>query len=136
MLRAEYPNATLQPMGEPHHPQFTLWVDSLRRHLQGVQPNLYLPADIRATAFQLRVWTYLQQIPYGEVRSYSEVAQAIGRPGAARAVARACASNVLALVIPCHRVIRGTGELGGYKWGLPRKRTLIDRERQVSSAKR
>jgi AraC family transcriptional regulator of adaptative response/methylated-DNA-[protein]-cysteine methyltransferase len=136
MLRAEYPNATLQPMHEPHDPQFTLWVDSLRRHLQGGQPHLHLPADIRATAFQLRVWTYLQQIPYGEVRSYTEVAQAIGRPGAARAVARACASNVLALVIPCHRVIRGTGELGGYKWGLPRKRALIDRERQVNSANR
>jgi AraC family transcriptional regulator of adaptative response/methylated-DNA-[protein]-cysteine methyltransferase len=82
------------------------------------------------------VWQYLQSIPYGEVRSYTEVAHAIGQPTAARAVAHACASNVLALVIPCHRVLRGTGELGGYKWGLPRKRALIDRERQVSASNR
>lgn len=129
MLRAEYPNATHEPMREPHDPQFDAWVDALRAHLAGKQPHLDLPADIRATAFQLRVWNYLQSIPYGEVRSYSEVAQALGQPKAARAVAHACAGNVLALVIPCHRVIRGTGELGGYKWGLPRKRALIDRER-------
>src|SRR5579884_4305594 len=70
MLRAEYPSAVLQPMREPHDPQFTLWVDALRRHLRGEQPHLELPADIRATAFQLRVWQYLQSIPYGEVRSY------------------------------------------------------------------
>lgn len=136
MLRGEYPNATLEAMREPHDPQFTAWVNALREHLAGTQPHLDLPSDIRATAFQLRVWNYLQSIPYGEVRSYSEVAQGIGQPRAARAVAHACASNVLALVIPCHRVIRGTGELGGYKWGLPRKRTLIDRERQLSSSKR
>jgi AraC family transcriptional regulator of adaptative response/methylated-DNA-[protein]-cysteine methyltransferase len=132
MLRTEYPHAAMQAMREPHDPHFTAWVDALRRHLQGVQPDLALPADIRATAFQLRVWAYLQQIPYGQVRSYSEVAQAIGRPGAARAVARACASNVLALVIPCHRVIRGTGELGGYRWGIERKRILLDQERSVT----
>jgi AraC family transcriptional regulator of adaptative response/methylated-DNA-[protein]-cysteine methyltransferase len=136
MLRAEYPNAQCEPMREPYDSQFTAWVEALRRHLRGEQPHLELPADIRATAFQLRVWNYLQSIPYGEVRSYAEVAEGIGRPTAARAVAHACASNVLALVIPCHRVIRGTGELGGYKWGLPRKRALIDRERQVSVSKR
>lgn len=130
MLRTEYPNATHEPMREPHDAQFEAWVSALREHLAGTQPHLDLPADIRATAFQLRVWNYLQCIPYGEVRSYTEVAQAIGQPKAARAVARACASNVVALVVPCHRVIRGTGELGGYKWGLPRKRALIDRERQ------
>lgn len=136
MLRAEYPNATCEPMREPHDPHFTAWVDALRRHLRGEQPHLHLPADIRATAFQLRVWHYLQSIPYGEVRSYTEVAEAIGQPKAARAVAHACASNVLAMVIPCHRVIRGTGELGGYKWGLPRKRALIDRERQFNVSNR
>lgn len=129
MLRAEYPSASCEPMREPHDPQFDAWARALRAHLSGEQPHLDLPADIRATAFQLRVWNYLQSIPYGQVRSYTEVAQAIGKPKAARAVAHACASNVLALVIPCHRVIRGSGELGGYKWGLPRKRTLIDRER-------
>jgi AraC family transcriptional regulator of adaptative response/methylated-DNA-[protein]-cysteine methyltransferase len=136
MLHAEYPNATHEQMREPHDPQFTAWVQALKQHLAGEQPHLDLPADIRATAFQLRVWNYLQSIPYGEVRSYTEVAQAIGRPTAARAVAHACASNKLALVIPCHRVIRGSGELGGYKWGLPRKRALIDRERQLKTSRR
>lgn len=134
MLRAEYPSASVEPMREPHDPHFEAWEQALRKHLEGTQPHLDLPADIRATAFQLRVWNYLQSIPYGEVRSYAEVAQAIGQPKAARAVAHACASNVLALVIPCHRVIRGTGELGGYKWGLPRKRALIDRERHAKAA--
>lgn len=136
LLRAEYPNAAFEPMREPHDPRFTAWVDALCRHLRGEQPHLDLPSDIRATAFQLRVWNYLQSIPYGEVRSYTEVAEGIGQPTAARAVARACASNVLALVIPCHRVIRGTGDLAGYRWGLPRKRALIDRERQLSASNR
>ncbi len=135
-LRSEYPNAGFEAMREPHDPRFVEWAEALRRHLGGDQPHLDLPADIRATAFQLRVWKYLQSIPYGEVRSYTEVAEGIGAPKAARAVARACAGNVLALVIPCHRVIRGTGELGGYKWGLPRKRALIDRERQETTANR
>lgn len=129
MLRAEYPNAEFEPMREPRDPHFEAWVNALRNHLAGTHPHLDLPADIRATAFQLRVWKYLQSIPYGEVRSYTEVARGIGQPAAVRAVARACAANALALVIPCHRVIRGSGELGGYKWGLPRKRALIDRER-------
>lgn len=129
MLRAEYPNAECESMREPQDPRLLAWVEALRSHLAGERPHLDLPADIRATAFQLRVWNYLQSIPYGDVQSYTEVAEGIGRPTAARAVAHACASNVLALVIPCHRVIRGSGELGGYKWGLPRKRALIDRER-------
>src|SRR6185437_12317958 len=114
-------------------PQFTAWVEALRAHLRGEQPHLDLPADIRATAFQMRVWKYLQSIPYGDVRSYAEVARAIGSPNGARAVAGACASNPVALVIPCHRVIRGTGDLGGYRWGLERKRALIDRERAIAS---
>jgi len=88
--------------------------------------------DARGTAFQLIVWRYLQKLPYGEVRSYSEVAEAIGKPSAARAVARACASNSVALLIPCHRVVRGTGELGGYRWGVQRKRVLLDTERAAS----
>jgi AraC family transcriptional regulator, regulatory protein of adaptative response / methylated-DNA-[protein]-cysteine methyltransferase len=128
-LRAEYANASLEPMREPYHPEFRRWVDAIASHLAGRHPHLDLPLDIRATAFQMRVWKYLQSIPYGEVESYGEVAAGIGAPEAARAVARACAGNVVALVIPCHRVIRGTGELGGYRWGLKRKRALIDRER-------
>jgi AraC family transcriptional regulator of adaptative response/methylated-DNA-[protein]-cysteine methyltransferase len=128
-LRREYPSATVGEMGSPHHADFEAWIAALRRHLAGRQPHVDLPLDVRATAFQLMVWSYLQSIPYGDVRSYAEVAAGIGKPKAARAVARACATNQVAVLIPCHRVIRGTGELGGYRWGLGRKRTLIERER-------
>jgi AraC family transcriptional regulator, regulatory protein of adaptative response / methylated-DNA-[protein]-cysteine methyltransferase len=133
-LRREYPAARIAPMAEPHAPEFNRWIEALESHLKGVKPRLDLPLDIRATAFQMRVWTYLQSIPYGEVQSYGEVAAAIGNPKAVRAVARACASNTVALAIPCHRVIRGSGELGGYRWGLERKRALIDLERRRKNA--
>ena len=134
MLEKEYPSANLESMTKPYSQEFKKWIDALTRHLAGHQPHLDLPLDIRATAYQMKVWNYLQSIPYGQVQSYSEVAEAIGQPNGARAVARACATNVVAVVIPCHRVIRGTGELGGYKWGLPRKRALLDRERSKKSA--
>jgi AraC family transcriptional regulator of adaptative response/methylated-DNA-[protein]-cysteine methyltransferase len=133
-LKREYPQAVITPADEPHHPDLDGWLAALQRHLAGAQPELDLPVDIRATAFQMKVWNYLQRIPYGSVESYSEVAAGIGDPKAARAVARACSSNRVALLIPCHRVIRGTGELGGYRWGLERKRVLIDRERATMSA--
>ncbi len=129
MLRKEYPKAQLAPMVDPYPEQFRAWMQALAAHLAGEQPSLQLPVDLRATAFQWKVWRYLQNIPYAEVQSYSEVAQGIGQPTAARAVARACATNRVAIVIPCHRVIRGTGELGGYRWGLDRKRALLDGER-------
>jgi AraC family transcriptional regulator, regulatory protein of adaptative response / methylated-DNA-[protein]-cysteine methyltransferase len=90
-----------------------------------------LPLDIRGTAFQQQVWNALQEIPLGETQSYRQVAQRIGKPKAARAVATACASNVLALAIPCHRVVRGTGELSGYRWGIERKRKLLETEAKV-----
>ena len=88
-----------------------------------------IPLDVHATAFQRRVWDALQLIPRGSTRSYADVARMIGRPSAARAVARACASNPLAVVVPCHRVVRGDGDLGGYRWGVERKRALLERER-------
>lgn len=128
-LRKEYPAAKLEEMAKPYPTEFNRWVTALTEYIAGKQPHLDLPLDIRATAFQMRVWNYLQSIPYGTVQSYGEVAAAIGEPKAARAVAGACASNTVAMVIPCHRVVRGTGELGGYRWGLDRKRTLIDQER-------
>jgi AraC family transcriptional regulator, regulatory protein of adaptative response / methylated-DNA-[protein]-cysteine methyltransferase len=103
-------------------------VTALMSYLHGAQPHLDLPLDIRATAFQQQVWRALQAIPVGSTRSYGEVAAAIGRPTAARAVARACASNPVALVIPCHRVIREDGNLGGYRWGLERKERLLAQE--------
>jgi AraC family transcriptional regulator of adaptative response/methylated-DNA-[protein]-cysteine methyltransferase len=94
---------------------------------------LDLPLDLRATAFQMRVWRYLQSIPYGETRSYAQVAAGIGSPKSARAVARACAGNRVALAIPCHRVIRGTGEPAGYRWGVERKRALLKQERSAQT---
>jgi AraC family transcriptional regulator of adaptative response/methylated-DNA-[protein]-cysteine methyltransferase len=128
-LAAEYPRARLAACADPPPPQFDAWVAALNRYLSGATFEMRLPVHVRATAFQLKVWTYLQSITYGQVESYQEVAKAVGVPRATRAVARACAANRVALAIPCHRVIRATGELGGYKWGPARKRTLIDQER-------
>lgn len=103
-------------------------VEALLRHMQGRDLDSSLPLDIRATAFQRRVWSYLQSIPFGETRSYSDVAKAIGRPHACRAVARACATNPVAVAIPCHRVVREDGDMGGYRWGVQRKRKLLSLE--------
>ncbi|HVT32929.1 MAG TPA: bifunctional DNA-binding transcriptional regulator/O6-methylguanine-DNA methyltransferase Ada [Rhodanobacteraceae bacterium] len=128
-LADEYPNATLAPMPKAHAATFAAWMRALGDYLEGAAPSLDLPLDVRGTAFQMRVWRYLQTIPRGHVESYAEVARGIGQPTAARAVAQACASNPVALAIPCHRVIRGNGELGGYRWGVARKRTLLDAER-------
>ena len=104
------------------------WAEDLLHHLEGQQVRLNLPLDIRATAFQMRVWRELQEIPYGSTRSYSEVAESIGQPSATRAVARACATNPVAVVIPCHRVVRQDQSLGGYRWGIDRKRRLLEQE--------
>lgn len=106
----------------------TPWVEQLLNHLDGKRPHLELPLDVQATAFQWTVWEKLREIPYGATRSYSEIARAIGRPAATRAVARACATNPVALVIPCHRVVREDKSLGGYRWGLERKKALLANE--------
>jgi AraC family transcriptional regulator, regulatory protein of adaptative response / methylated-DNA-[protein]-cysteine methyltransferase len=128
-LRREYPAATLQPVAHPAPAAFEQWKKVLTAHLAGRSPVLDLPLDIQATVFQMRVWDYLRTIPYGNVQSYREVAAGIGSPSAVRAVARACAANRIALAIPCHRVVRGDGKPGGYRWGLNRKQALLDRER-------
>jgi AraC family transcriptional regulator of adaptative response/methylated-DNA-[protein]-cysteine methyltransferase len=133
-LARELPEATLVPLGSPPPAAFTGWMAALRRHLAGSEPHLELPLDVRATAFQLRVWEFLRTIPSGETRNYGEVAAAIGRPGSARAVARACASNPVALAVPCHRVLRGDGDLGGYRWGAERKGRLLAAERAAAGA--
>lgn len=133
MLAAEYPAAAIEPMRPESAVLFQGWMSELKKHLEGAAPDLHLPLDLRATAFQWKVWRYLQSIPYGQVKSYAEVAKDLGQPTAVRAVARACATNRVALVIPCHRVIRGSGDLAGYKWGLARKRALIDQERRRPS---
>jgi AraC family transcriptional regulator of adaptative response/methylated-DNA-[protein]-cysteine methyltransferase len=132
-LRMEFPGAAIEPMKEQSRGLFGAWMNALSRYLTGTQTALDLPVDLRGTAFQLKVWNYLQKIPYGELRSYAEVARGIGAPAAVRAVASACAANRVGLVVPCHRVIRGDGGMGGYRWGVDRKRTLIDRERAVKA---
>lgn len=104
------------------------WVQAIVDHLSGAQPHLDVPLDVRATAFQRRVWDALRAIPLGATRTYGDVARAIGQPAAARAVARACAENPVAVVVPCHRVVRGDGGLGGYRWGVARKQALLARE--------
>jgi AraC family transcriptional regulator of adaptative response/methylated-DNA-[protein]-cysteine methyltransferase len=105
-------------------------VDALLRHMRGKNLDSSLPLDIRATAFQRKVWAYLQSIPFGETKSYSQVAKGIGQPTAVRAVARACATNPVAVAIPCHRVVREDGSMGGYRWGMERKKALLAMERR------
>jgi len=109
------------------------WRENLTRLIQGRATNPSLPLDIRATAFQRRVWEALQKIPRGETRSYSAVAKKIGMPKATRAVARACATNPVAVAIPCHRVVREDGSLGGYRWGIERKERLLEMEKEVGA---
>jgi AraC family transcriptional regulator of adaptative response/methylated-DNA-[protein]-cysteine methyltransferase len=123
-LRHEFPKAAVRRdrNGLSHA------VRALLRHLEGRQPRLDLPLDVRGTAFQCRVWEELLRIPYGTTRTYGEIARAVGQPGAARAVGTACGSNPVPLIIPCHRVVRGSGQLGGYGLGLPRKLALLELE--------
>jgi AraC family transcriptional regulator, regulatory protein of adaptative response / methylated-DNA-[protein]-cysteine methyltransferase len=124
-LAAEYPAASINR----DESGLSNWVEGLLRHLDGAEPDLALPLDLQATAFQTRVWDELRRIPYGATRSYAKVAEAIGQPTATRAVARACATNPVALVNPCHRVVREGGQPGGYRWGIERKERLLDLER-------
>ena len=109
-------------------------VVSVLKHLEAKQPNLDLPLDIRATAFQRQVWEKLRAIPYGQTVSYRDVASAIGKPGASRAVGHACATNPVALVIPCHRVVREDKTLGGYRWGMHRKKKLLEQEKRLTKS--
>jgi AraC family transcriptional regulator, regulatory protein of adaptative response / methylated-DNA-[protein]-cysteine methyltransferase len=131
-LRREYPAASISP----DRADLTKWIKAILTYLGGKRPHLDLPVDVQATAFQWKVWRYLQSIPYGETRAYSQVAQAIGAPAAVRAVARACATNPVCLVIPCHRVVQKDGGLAGYRWGVERKQSLIDAEKKGSTKKR
>jgi AraC family transcriptional regulator, regulatory protein of adaptative response / methylated-DNA-[protein]-cysteine methyltransferase len=103
-------------------------VQDILRHLNESIPCPDFAIDIRATAFQRRVWEELRRIPYGTTRSYSDISKSVGKPKATRAVARACGANRLAIVIPCHRVVGKNGELSGYRWGLARKRSLLEKE--------
>lgn len=123
-LERELPAAELVPADR----ELEGWIERLLADVAAGLPASDLPLDVRATAFQRRVWETLRRIPAGATATYGEVARAIGAPGAERAVARACARNPLALLIPCHRVVRGDGDTGGYRWGVARKRALLERE--------
>ena len=128
-LRQEYPQAQIRPAGE----EMRAWVSEVLAYLRGELPDVsHLPLDVQATAFQLRVWEELRRIPPGETRTYAQVAEALGNPKAVRAVARACATNPVSLVTPCHRVVRGDGSLAGYRWGVSRKRRLLEQEKQTA----
>lgn len=120
-LRAEFSAADITR----DQPRLAPCVDALRAYFEGLEAPLSLPLDIQATAFQRRVWEYLQSIPYGKTETYAQVAVGIGRPQATRAVAQACAKNPVAVAVPCHRVVRRDGTLGGYRWGLERKKALL-----------
>jgi AraC family transcriptional regulator of adaptative response/methylated-DNA-[protein]-cysteine methyltransferase len=124
-LQQEFPAAQLRPMEKAAKATFDAWMKNLCAFLKGDGALQNLPLDIRGTAFQMKVWKYLQKIPAGTTRSYTDVAKAIGQPKAARAVASACAANRIAIVIPCHRVIRGDGSMSGYRWNPERKRRLL-----------
>jgi AraC family transcriptional regulator of adaptative response/methylated-DNA-[protein]-cysteine methyltransferase len=126
-LAREYPAATITP----DQGGLTQWTKQILSHLDGTQPRLDLPLDVRATAFQWQVWQALAAIPYGQTRTYGDVAAAIGRPRAVRAVARACATNPVALAVPCHRVVAAGGAVSGYRWGVGRKKALLQRERRA-----
>jgi AraC family transcriptional regulator, regulatory protein of adaptative response / methylated-DNA-[protein]-cysteine methyltransferase len=123
-LREEYPRAEI--LAAPH--AFERWVKEIVERVEGNPPRMELPLDLQATAFQRRVWQELQRIPRGSTRTYSQIARALGNGKAVRAVARACATNPVSIVVPCHRVIRGDGGLAGYRWGVSRKQQLLARE--------
>jgi AraC family transcriptional regulator of adaptative response/methylated-DNA-[protein]-cysteine methyltransferase len=129
-LRQEFPAAQVQR----DDASLEEYKQALVRHLEGHEPQLDLPIDVTATEFQWRVWQALREIPYGETRTYTQVAESIGKPQSVRAVARACATNSLALLIPCHRVLRKDSSPSGYRWVLERKSKLLQHE--VENAQR
>jgi AraC family transcriptional regulator of adaptative response/methylated-DNA-[protein]-cysteine methyltransferase len=128
-LQAEFPKAVLQESDATHSPALDAWIDALQSHIDGNAPRPDIPVDLRGTAFQIRVWRFLLDVPDGDVVSYTDVARGIGASKSVRAAASACAANRIAVLVPCHRVLRSDGGLGGYRWGLERKRVLIDQER-------
>jgi AraC family transcriptional regulator, regulatory protein of adaptative response / methylated-DNA-[protein]-cysteine methyltransferase len=127
-LREEYPRAEIAPAPD----SYQRWVREIVQRIEGKQPRLELPLDLQATAFQRRVWQELQRIPRGRTRTYAQVARSLGQPKAVRAVARACATNPVSIVVPCHRVIREDGTLAGYRWGLSRKEQLLKQEQSTA----
>jgi len=132
-LAAEFPKAVLTPAPPASQSPLDAWMAALAAHLERAAPRPDLPLDLIGTAFQISVWRFLMSVKSGDVVSYSELAAATGKPRAVRAAASACAANRIALLIPCHRALRADGSLGGYRWGLDRKRALLDAERRERS---
>ena len=132
-LASEFPKAELIAFEKGDSVQLDRWIEALNDYIQNKQPRPDLPLDLRGTAFQIKVWEFLLKLKDGEIASYSEVASGIDRPRAVRAAATACASNRIAVLVPCHRILRSNGDLGGYRWGLERKRSLLDAERRAGS---
>lgn len=130
-LARRYPNATLKQAKDPDVP----WFNAVMDYLEDSRKPLAIELDLRGTDFQCRVWRALQEIPSGSSASYADIARRIGQPQASRAVAGACAANALAVVVPCHRVLRSDGALSGYRWGIKRKQALLEREQGLSRSK-
>jgi AraC family transcriptional regulator of adaptative response/methylated-DNA-[protein]-cysteine methyltransferase len=132
ILRKEYPAAEIERADAGEGGELASWVEALVQHVATGEPSVDLPLDVRVTVFQGRVYQALRAIANGQTRSYGEIADEIGRPKAVRAVANACADNPVALTVPCHRVIRSNGDIGGYGGGVHRKRELLAREARAS----
>jgi len=133
-LRSEFPQAELQAYDGAGSAQLERWIEALNDYIQNRQPRPEVPLDLRGTAFQIKVWEFLLSLQDGDVISYAELARGIDKPRAVRAAASACAANRVAVLVPCHRILRGDGGLGGYRWGLARKRALLDAERARRNA--
>ncbi len=133
-LVREFPKAHLQPASPAATGPLDVWMAALAHHLAGAGPRPDLPLDLRGTAFQIKVWRFLMRVQPGEVVSYTELAAGVDAPRAVRAAASACAANRVAVLVPCHRALRADGGLGGYRWGIERKRALLDAERAAHAA--
>lgn len=129
LLSEEFPNAKLILSSAQESPELDKWMEALDKHVSQGTPKPDVPLDIKGTVFQIKVWQCLLSIKEGDVKSYAEIAKQIDNPKAVRAVGSACAKNPVSVLIPCHRVLRGDGALGGYRWGIARKRALLDKEK-------
>lgn len=135
LLNSEFPKATIQESSAQNAEALNAWIAALDSHISCGAPRPELPLDLRGTAFQVKVWRFLLSVKEGEVISYRELAANIEKPKAIRAAASACAANKVGVLVPCHRVLRGDGSLGGYRWGVEIKRALLDMERSRNSTK-
>ncbi|NOZ67129.1 MAG: methylated-DNA--[protein]-cysteine S-methyltransferase [Alphaproteobacteria bacterium] len=128
-LSQEFPKGHIMPSPAHHAPELDSWIEALNHHLSGNIPRPDIPLHLNGTAFQMRVWHFLMSVPEGDIKHYRDVANGIGAPKAIRAAASACGANKIAVLIPCHRVLRSDGGLGGYRWGLERKKALLRNEK-------